>query len=76
MVRAVVGRRPDRGPPPETKSPITLLELGLHVRGGKLIIGCPPGFWRRGNIEVVAARYGVPLHETWESFAAAIMASV
>ncbi len=60
----------------ETRSPITLLELGLHARGGKLIIGCPPGFWRRGNIEVVAARYGVPLLATWDAFAAAITASV
>ncbi len=60
----------------ETKSPITLLELGLHARGGKLLIGCPPGFWRRGNIEVVAARYAVPLHATWDAFAAAVTASV
>ena len=47
-----------------TKSPITLLELGLHARGGKLIIGCPPEFWRRGNIEVVSARCKIPLHAT------------
>lgn len=57
----------------ETKSPITLLELGLHARGGKLIVGCPPGFWRRGNLEVVCARYGVPLHETWEAFRDAVV---
>jgi hypothetical protein len=59
----------------ETKSPITLLELGLHVRGGKLIVGCPDGFWRRGNIEVVCARYGAPLHAAWEPFEAAIVAA-
>lgn len=57
---------------PDTRSPITLLELGLHARGGKVIVGCPPGFWRRGNIEVVCARYTIPLHATWDAFVAAI----
>jgi hypothetical protein len=46
---------------PDTRAPITLLELGLAARSGKLIVGCPAGFWRRGNVEVVCARYGVPL---------------
>ena len=46
---------------PTTQAPITLLELGLFVRSGKLVVCCPPGFWRRGNVEVVCDRYGVPL---------------
>src|SRR5262249_49776666 len=46
---------------PATKAPITLLELGLFARSGKLVVGCPVGFWRRGNVEVVCARYGIPL---------------
>ena len=44
---------------PGTKSPITLLELGLAARTGKLIVCCPDGFWRKGNVDVVCARYGV-----------------
>lgn len=48
---------------PATKAPITLLELGLFARGGKLVVCCPAGYWRRGNVEVVCARYGVPLVE-------------
>ena len=48
---------------PQTKAPITLLELGLFARTGKVIAGCPEGFWRRGNVEVVCARYGVTLVE-------------
>jgi hypothetical protein len=59
---------------PETKSPITLLELGLHARSGKLVVGCPHGFWRRGNIEVVCARFGVPLFAEWDAFVAAVRA--
>jgi hypothetical protein len=46
---------------PDTKSPVTLLELGLFARSGKLVVCCPVGFWRRGNVEVVCARYGVPM---------------
>jgi hypothetical protein len=41
---------------PTTPSPLPLLELGLTARSGRLIVCCPPGFWRRGNIEVVCAR--------------------
>lgn len=46
---------------PDTKAPITLLELGLFARSGKVIVCCPHGYWRHGNIEVVCRRYGVPL---------------
>ena len=46
---------------PNTKSPITLLELGLwaNKEGGKLIVCCPFGFWRKGNVDIVCARYRV-----------------
>ncbi|QDK32045.1 hypothetical protein DM450_04440 [Sphingomonas sp. IC081] len=44
---------------PGTQSPVSLLELGLHARGGKLIVLCPEGFWRKGNVDITAARYGV-----------------
>jgi Nucleoside 2-deoxyribosyltransferase like len=47
--------------PPGTKSPVTLLELGLFARSGRLLVCCPDGFWRKGNVEIVCARYGVPL---------------
>ena len=46
---------------PETRAPITLLELGLFASSGKQVVCCPEGFWRRGNVEVVCARYRVPL---------------
>ena len=45
----------------DARSPISLLEFGLWARSGKLIVACPEGFWRRGNVEMVCARYGVPL---------------
>lgn len=48
---------------PATQAPITLLELGLFARSGRLLVCCPPGFWRRGNVQVVCDRYGVPMVE-------------
>ena len=44
-----------------SQAPITLLELGLTAASGRLIVACAPDYWRRGNIEVVCARYGLPL---------------
>lgn len=44
---------------PKTKSPITLLELGLFARTGKLIVCCPEGYWRKGNVDVTCNFYGV-----------------
>lgn len=61
---------------PETRAPITLLELGLHARGGKLVVGCPDGFWRKGNVEVVCARFGVPLAGDWDAFVAAVVRAI
>jgi hypothetical protein len=49
---------------PKTKSPITLLELGLNAERdhpSTVIVCCPDGFWRKGNIEVVCEHYGLSL---------------
>lgn len=46
---------------PATKSPISLLELGLHAADGKMIVCCPQGFWRRGNVKMVCERFDIPL---------------
>ena len=45
---------------PDTKSPISLMELGLHVKDESkwLFVCCPDGFWRKGNIEILCDRYG------------------
>jgi len=48
---------------PASKAPITLLELGLFARSGKMIVCCPDGFWRKGNVEVVCNRFGIPLSD-------------
>lgn len=57
---------------PDTRAPISLLELGLHAAAGKLVICCPDGYWRKGNVEVVAARYGLPLVDDLAALVAAL----
>ena len=46
---------------PNTKSPISLLEYGLLAHCGKMIVVCPEGFYRTGNVEVVADIFDIPL---------------
>ena len=53
---------------PGTKSPITLLELGLFHQKPKMLVGCPDGFWRKGNVDIVCRRYGILERESWSSF--------
>lgn len=51
---------------PATKSPITLLEMGLYARSGKLVVVCPEEFYRKGNVDVTCEYYNVPQAETLE----------
>ena len=51
---------------PQTKSPISLLELGLFAHSKKLLVVCPDGFWRKGNVEVVCSLYDIPLFNSIE----------
>ncbi len=57
---------------PGTLSPISLFELGLMTGWtsagllNKLVIGCPPGFWRRGNVEVISNRYRLRLVDSFD----------
>lgn len=48
---------------PTTKAPISMMELGIF-KDKSIIVCCPDGFWRKGNIEVVCRRYGIPLCHT------------
>lgn len=58
---------------PNTISPITLLELGLHMRSKKIIVCCPEGYERKGNVDVTCKFYGVPIYETYDEFKNAIL---
>eukprot|EP01079_Euglenida_sp_SAG-EU17-18_P008781 gene8781-1574_t len=72
--------------PGTSQAPITLLELGLFARSGKplqledflpwqtkqVIVACEPGYWRRGNVEVVCAKYGVRLLKSYDELVEAV----
>jgi hypothetical protein len=38
---------------PGTISPVSLLELGLYAKSGKLLVFCPNDFTRAGNVHIV-----------------------
>jgi len=40
-----------------TSSPITLLELGLHAASRKIILCCPKDYYRKANVDAIAAHY-------------------
>ena len=46
----------------DTKSPISLLELGMYSKSGKMIVCCPEEFWRVGNVEIICQRTRTPLY--------------
>jgi len=52
----------------DTKSAISLLELGLYADSGKISVVCPDGFWKKGNVEAVCAKYNIPMYTSLESF--------
>lgn len=51
---------------PSTKSPISLLELGLFADSDKILVCCPEGFWRKGNVDIVCEKYGIPNYSNFE----------
>ena len=54
---------------PNTKSPISLLEFGMFAKiGSKMRVICPEEFWRKGNVDIVCDRYGIPLYTNWTTF--------
>ncbi len=58
---------------PKGQAPITLLELGLHAKSMKpVIVCCPDGFWRKGNVDIVATKYHLDQVDTIEDMITAL----
>ena len=45
-----------------SKSPISLLELGLYAQSKKLIVFCNPAFYRYTNVKLTCQKYNIPLY--------------
>lgn len=50
----------------DSKSPISFLELGLCSDYSGIYVCCPEGFYRKGNIDIVCQRYGIPVYENMD----------
>lgn len=61
---------------PAALAPISLMELGLYARSGRLVVCCPKGFWRRGNVQIVCRRFGVKLVETLEELVESVLGMI
>jgi hypothetical protein len=55
---------------PNTKSPITLMELGtiLNSDNIKAIVCCSDDYWRKGNVEIFCEWAGITLYHTKDAF--------
>jgi hypothetical protein len=57
---------------PKTQSPISLLELGIFAKTKKLVVFCPEGFWRKGNVDIVCQKYHIDTVDSWEDFVSTV----
>ena len=51
-----------------SKSPISLLEMGLHARSGKMYVICEEDFYRYDNVRITCSFYDIPLFTSMDEF--------
>ena len=51
---------------PGSKSPISLLEFGMYAKTNKLMVVCPDGFWRKGNVDIVCEKYNIKSFDSFD----------
>jgi hypothetical protein len=56
----------------KSKAPISLLELGIHAKENKLVVFCHDKFYRKGNVDIVCQKYGIPVFEDMDTWLVAI----
>jgi len=58
----------------DSASPITLMELGLFK--DKVVVHCPEGFYRKGNVDIVCDRYNIPQVDSLKALASAALSAI
>lgn len=53
---------------PNTKSPVSLLELGYLAHSNRLVVCCPDGYWRKGNVDIFCRALKIPQVDTIDGF--------
>lgn len=48
----------------DSKSPISLMEIGMYADQDSLLVFCPKSFYRYENVFCVCEKYGIPLYDT------------
>lgn len=48
----------------DSKSPISLMEIGMYAAYDQLIVFCPKSFYRYENVLCVCQKYDIPLYDT------------
>ena len=64
---------------PDSKSPITLMELGFcagNYRINDVIVCCPEGFYRKGNVDIISTRSRFQQFETLDSAIGALITRI
>jgi hypothetical protein len=61
---------------PGTQSPISLLELGAFAERSQMVVCCPTGFWRKGNVDIFCTRANVPVYEKFEDAVGALKTKI
>lgn len=62
---------------PKTQSPISLLELGMFAnKRQNMVVCCPEGFWRKGNVEIVCERNKCSLYTNKEDWFSEIITRI
>lgn len=51
---------------PDTISPVSLMELGRYSQSGKIIVCCPKGYHRRGNVQYLCKKDNVLLLDDFD----------
>jgi hypothetical protein len=63
---------------PAGPAPITLMEIGTlaYRKDFRAVVCCPPGYWRRGNVQIMCSRLGIALVDTLEEAFALVRAEI
>lgn len=51
----------------DSKSPISLLELGLYAQSKKIIVFCSNKFYRFDNVKLTCEKYNIPLYTKFDT---------
>jgi hypothetical protein len=61
---------------PKTMSPVSLIELGVHIKDPKLTVICPDGYWKKGNVDVTCNFYNTRQMHSLDDFIAILKTGI